>query len=237
VEYDLAKGNIAGVLSIGMPKTVMQFPKSLVMPFFDTFAPTKHRNQQTMLLILDLDETLIHATSEPPRDDYHFEVDRYAVFKRPHLDAFLAICAQHFDLAIWSSASDDYVQAIVAQIIPATIPLKFVWGRSRCTPRTAFQLDKYGSDETRGFGHYEYAKHLKKLKRRGYDLRQVLIVDDTPAKVRNAYGNAIYVRPFQAEEEDDELRLLSDYLVQLKDREDMRRIEKRRWREEMRNRP
>lgn len=43
---------------------------------------------------------------------------------------------------------------------------------------------------------YEYAKRLKKVQRRGYNLRRVLIVDDTPEKVLHNYGNAIYATPF-----------------------------------------
>jgi RNA polymerase II subunit A small phosphatase-like protein len=66
-----------------------------------------------ILLILDLDETLIHASAELIRDDYDFQVYHYFLYKRPGLDTFLRLCAQYFRLAIWSSASDDYVNAVV----------------------------------------------------------------------------------------------------------------------------
>lgn len=66
-------------------------------------------NSQKILLILDLDETLIHATSHKIRDDFDFQVFHYFVYKRPFLDEFIATCVEHFELAVWSSASDDYV--------------------------------------------------------------------------------------------------------------------------------
>jgi RNA polymerase II subunit A small phosphatase-like protein len=42
----------------------------------------------------------------------------YYVYKRLHLEAFLRECSRHFALAVWSSASDDYVEAVVARIMP-----------------------------------------------------------------------------------------------------------------------
>ena len=62
---------------------------------------------QELLLILDLDETLIHASATKIREDFDFQVFQYFVYKRPGLTAFLATCAQYFKLASWSSASDE----------------------------------------------------------------------------------------------------------------------------------
>ncbi len=80
---------------------------------------------------------------------------------------------------------------------------------------------------------YEYTKLLKKVKHKGYDLDRVLIVDDTPAKVKNAYGNAIYVTEFNGDPADNELEVLGDYLLRFKDMENVRRVEKRGWRSRM----
>lgn len=187
------------------------------------------------LLILDLDETLVHATTQPPNLKHDFEFSGYFVFLRPHLEQFLTTCAAVYDIAIWSSASDDYVQGITDQIFPGAITPKFVWGRSRCTPRTRFQLENEGFSYSRDQSYYEYCKVLKKVKRKGFDLKRTLIVDDTPSKVRNAYGNAIYILPFEAQGDDDELLLLADYLLRMHENENMRAIEKRGWRTQIRN--
>ncbi|KOY86077.1 phosphoprotein phosphatase [bacterium 336/3] len=188
-----------------------------------------------ILLILDLDETLIHASKVLIHDNYDFKVFHYYVYKRPFLDEFIKTCSENFQLAIWSSASDDYVIEIVKNIIPHHIPLAFVWGRSRCTPIISPQIDEYGYYNLDVTSHYEYAKKLFKVKRKGYDLKRVLIVDDTPAKVANNYGNAIYSKEFKGEKDDKELTILSKYLLYLKDEQSVRTIEKRNWRRQIEN--
>jgi len=182
-----------------------------------------------ILLILDLDETLIHATSTKLGDDFAFQIYHYYVYKRPGLDAFIAGCAEQFQLAVWSSASDDYVAEVVKRIFPAGIALAFVWGRSRCTPLVLPQIDEYGYYNLDGMSHYEYAKLLKKVRRLGFDVNKILIVDDTPEKVRNCYGNAIYPTPFLGNPDDNELSILAKYLHSLKEAENIRGIEKRQW--------
>jgi RNA polymerase II subunit A small phosphatase-like protein len=182
-----------------------------------------------ILLILDLDETLIHATATKLGDDFAFQLYDYYVYKRPGLEAFLSACAEKFDLAVWSSASDDYVRQVVERVFPTQIKPVFVWGRSRCTPLVARPDDGYGDYNPEGFSHYKYGKLLKKVRRLGYNLQQVLIVDDTPEKVRNCYGNAIYPTPFLGDPADRELLILGRYLHTLHTAENVRRIEKRQW--------
>jgi RNA polymerase II subunit A small phosphatase-like protein len=185
--------------------------------------------ENKILLILDLDETLIHATATKQGDDFAFQIYHYYVYKRPGLDAFIANCAEKFQLAVWSSASDDYVAEVVKRIFPADVELAFVWGRSRCTPLVLPQIDEYGYYNLDGSSHYEYAKLFKKVRRLGFDINRVLIVDDTPDKVRNCYGNAIYPTPFLGNPDDEELAMLTHYLDSLKATENIRSIEKRHW--------
>lgn len=182
-----------------------------------------------LLLVLDLDETLIHASSKELDRPADFQLFDYHIYKRPHLAEFLIGCSQHFRLAIWSSASDDYVAEVTKRIVPAAIPLDFVWGRSRCTycfHNAAFEELGY----TDYHSHYDYVKVLKKLRRRGYDLDGVLIVDDTPSKAKRNYGNAIYPSEYQGQRHDEELLLLLRYLTQFREVSNVRRIEKRDWR-------
>jgi RNA polymerase II subunit A small phosphatase-like protein len=83
------------------------------------------------LLILDLDETLVFASETALSRPADFVAFDYHVYKRPHLEKFLEIVREHFDLAVWSSASDLYVEVVVQNIFPQDIKLHFVWGRSR----------------------------------------------------------------------------------------------------------
>lgn len=169
------------------------------------------------LLIFDLDETLIFASREVLERDADFTFDEYHIYKRPYLNEFLINLYEHFSLAVWSSAGDEYVEHIVSQIKPESIDFEFVWGYSKCTPKT--------DPET----SLQYnLKNLKKVKRKGFSLRKTLIVDNTPAKVSANYGNAIYVQDFEGDREDTELKKLKDYLLLIKDR-DVTRMEKRFW--------
>jgi len=186
---------------------------------------------QKPLLILDLDETLIHATAEKIRDDFDFQVYQYFAYQRPGLATFLTQCAAYFQLAVWSSASDDYVQAVVGHIFSPGLTPVFVWGRSRCTRFPLPELDEYGFSSLDYASHYEFAKRLKKVKRLGFDLKKTLIVDDTPEKVSQNYGNAIYIKPYSWASDDQELAHLADYLHSLQAVENVRTIEKRYWRQ------
>ncbi|WP_223642971.1 NIF family HAD-type phosphatase [Corallococcus sp. EGB] len=186
----------------------------------------------SILLVLDLDETLVHASEKPLAREADFQVLGYFVHMRPHLEAFLRECAARFRLAIWSAGDDRYVAEIVKRIVPPELELDFVWGRSRCT----YALDRSGVQRD-GFldasAHYDWVKKLHKLKRRGYRLERVLIVDDSPAKCIHNHGNAIYVREYEGQRHDTELLDLARYLAMLADVDNVRRIEKRNWRKQL----
>ncbi|MFK7937134.1 MAG: NIF family HAD-type phosphatase [Saprospiraceae bacterium] len=190
------------------------------------------KSADKILLILDLDETLIFATEQQLERKADFIVFDYYVYKRPYLDEFLAYAQTNFIVAIWSSASDDYVMEIVKNIIPTDYPLAFVWGNSRCTYRRNFYRDEgyIFNDSNR---HYHFVKPLKKVRRRGYDLKRILIVDDTPHKSQDNYGNAIYPSEYKGDLQDDELGKLERYLTTLQDKINVRRIEKRNWRSQI----
>lgn len=171
------------------------------------------------LLILDLDETLVWATEEEPGDGFDFRAFCYFVKKRPHLDTFLSTVRKWYQLAAWSSSSDAYARHVVDHALGGSSELCFVWGRSRCTER----LDEEPGE------HY-FGKNLKKVKRKGFDLRRVLIIDDSPEKVQQNFGNHLRLMPFEGQEGDRELLEVLPFLEWLKSRDDFRKVEKRGWR-------
>ncbi len=180
-----------------------------------------------ILLILDLDETLIHTSFFPLKNKYDFMLaEKYFVHKRPHLETFLQTCYQYFRLAVWSAGTDDYVREIVDEIFPENIELEFVWGRNKCSTSINYSIDYYSN------GLSTYTKQFRRLKKAGYNLNRILIVDDKPHVVANSYGNAIYVNEFNGDATDNELDLLLPYLISLKDIENVRTVEKRGWRNE-----
>jgi len=175
--------------------------------------------EDRILLILDLDETLVYAAASPLPQPADFIVGPYYVYRRPGLSEFLLACSECYRIAVWSSSSDDYAVSVISQIMPRDVVVGFVWGRSRCTRKIDHELQE----------EY-YLKDLRRVKQRGYDLRRVLIVEDSPRKVARNYGNAIYVSPYEGDASDDELPQLASYLRSICSLADVRRLEKRNWR-------
>jgi len=174
---------------------------------------------QKILFILDLDETLIYSTKSRLSYTEDFMVDEYYVYKRPGLDKFLDFISPNYDVAIWTSSTEDYAQEVVKNIFPLNYPLKFIYGRTKCT--ITFLTDH---------NEYVYAKNLLKLKKKNYSLEKILIVDDSPEKLRRNYGNHIRINPFSGSKEDIELSQLINYLDKIKSIKNVRNIEKRTWR-------
>lgn len=177
------------------------------------------------LVIFDVDQTLIYASKKSLNRNPDFEVFNYVVYKRPNLDEFINRLNKSYDIAIWSSAGNDYVNSIINQL-DLNIKIQFIWGRNEATQKR--QLNDYY--ETGNDTEYYYVKPLKKVKRNGYNLERILIIDDSPHKFKLNYGNAIYPKPYKGEPEDSELLKLIDYLVSIKDEPNFRKIEKRNWR-------
>ncbi len=170
------------------------------------------------LLILDLDETLIHSSLEALGREPDFRCGPYLVYMRPGVTSFLRECAEIFELAVWTTATEDYAACIVERIFPEDCPPSFVFTRARCTIAYSHALRRP-----------VYVKDLKKAKRRGYRLERILVVDDTPEMLARNYGNLVPVERFTGDPCDTVLRELLPFLREISEAEDFRRIDKRRW--------
>jgi RNA polymerase II subunit A small phosphatase-like protein len=171
------------------------------------------------LLILDLDETLLFASERPLERPPDFTVGEYHVYVRPHLDQFLRFCFSHFEVAIWTSSTEPYARAIVERVLPAGCSLAFLWTRGRCTACVDHELSQV-----------YWVKDLRKVRRKGYRIEHVLVVDDTTKKLERSYGNLIRVRSFEGNAGDAELLCLERYLTTVEDAPNVRVIDKREWR-------
>lgn len=170
------------------------------------------------LLILDLDETLIHASEHELDGTADFCISEYFVYCRPHLLRFLQLRARVFELAIWSSGTASYVQEIVQRIIPDDVKLSFLWSRDRCGLRRDLE-----TDET------YYQKDLKKVTKLGYSLSKILILEDKKENVRRHFGNAVYIKPWYGDPSDVELEKIGPFMDYLSTVPNVRTIEKRNW--------
>lgn len=171
------------------------------------------------LLILDLDETLIYATETPLDRPEDFCVGQYYIYRRPHLSEFINYCFTRFDVALWTTATEDYAEEVAEKIGLLSSQLVFLWSLKKCTRRFYPEL-----------GQEVYVKKLSKVKKFNYALENVLMIDDSPEKMVDNYGNHIHIAPFEGDPRDEELLYLMKYLDSLKHEENYRQIDKRGWR-------
>jgi RNA polymerase II subunit A small phosphatase-like protein len=171
------------------------------------------------LLVLDIDETLIHATEKPLPRPPDFCVGRYPIYKRPKVDPFLSACFEWFTVGVWTSSSGDYASEILKHLLPKSGSIAFLMARDRCTPK----LDPIS-------GQGQWIKNLKKVERAGYPLEKVIVVDDSPEKHVLNYGNLVRIAEYVGDPSDNELPALLRYLELLGSVENVRAVEKRGWR-------
>ena len=173
---------------------------------------------ERFLIVLDLDETLIHATCredfDQPSDFKVFEQD---IYRRPYLDDFLDFCFANFFVGVWSSASSSYAKEIVKNIMDPT-KLHFLWGHEHCKRRFDSELSVNHA-----------VKPIRSLIKKGYSEEKIVAIDDSPKKWINSNDNLIPVEPFRGDTQDDELQQLITYLELLKASPDIRKTNKESW--------
>lgn len=173
------------------------------------------------LLVLDLDETLIHALGRGEADlpwPSQRQIAHFRVYLRPGVQAFMAAVLDRFAaVGVWTSASADYAAAMLDRIV-ARDRLRFVFARDRCTQRRDLDLDEF-----------YWVKDIRKLGRFGFDESQILFVDDKARGLERSYANLITVPPFKGDPADRMLDDLLAYLDRLGPLADVRSVDKRRW--------
>lgn len=171
------------------------------------------------LLVFDIDETLVFTTTDKLEIPESFTIGSYFVYERPHVHDLMKTVSESYDLGLWSSGSEIYVKTVADHLKPRGQEFKVLFSKDQCT----LQYDPQ-------WGDYVNLKKLSKLEKFGYSLEHILMVEDIPRNIKQNYGNGIIVNHFRGEP-DDELRLLKDYLVSIRDVENVRVLEKRDWRE------
>lgn len=83
-------------------------------------------NEDKKVLILDMDETLIHSSNFPPHPKIEYFVisdkstdTQFYVFKRPGLDEFMEFVQKHFDVFIFTYGEKQYADPILDKIVPS----------------------------------------------------------------------------------------------------------------------
>lgn len=163
---------------------------------------SKENDTNTALIILDMDECLLHATASTlDQISIDYKYQHLNVYFRPHVAKFLTKLHKKYKLAIWSTGTDKYVEHLIKAVTPCDVQYEFVWGRSKC---------KKVKDDF--FGYTHYYKHIDKLERYGYKLADIIMIDDTPSKIISNFATLITIDAFDGNTED---AALIDILTQL----------------------
>ena len=125
--------------------------------------------QKRKLLVLDLDETLIH-TAYAPFVGGVLKARRgfFYLYERPHLQHFLDGCSAEYDLAIWSASKADYVHWIMRSTVLSEYQFVFVNTSKNCKRM-------FGKD-----GRVEYQKDITPYKSQ---YEKLIMLDDVPKMV------------------------------------------------------
>ena len=204
--------------------------------FKDYYNVNKMSNNK-LLLVLDLDETLVSTTFNNSAFDAVNDIkkydkppsliwENYYIFLRPFVNEFLNYCLTNYNVAIWTASSSIYANKIVDLLFGKhRNKLKFIYTRDH-TLKINKQLGMYAPITT------EYIKQLKKVQQFRFSLDKTLVIDDNPESYSQNVNNAIHVQGWYGESDDKELLELISYLRQNFENtnvNDVRLINKYNW--------
>lgn len=155
-----------------------------------------------MNIILDLDETLVHVVTRPEHGikyDFKFIIDgqHYYGLKRPFLAEFLNFLFRKFDsVGVWTAAVEEYARKVVASIFTSEQRKKL----SILNHRGHLSWSVFGG----------FTKSLSTVYNQypTFNSQNTIIVDDRHISMRNNYGNALIIKPFEGGTSDKELAKL-----------------------------
>jgi TFIIF-interacting CTD phosphatase-like protein len=178
------------------------------------------------MVILDLDETLIHALNKDEmanmnkgdRDrlkqipSYNMD-DYYAIFERPYLQTFLDFLFKNFRVSVWTAASKDYALFIIKNIILQSKPerhIEWIFFAYHCD--ISKKIKKSIKDLSMLWGIYQ----IKDVN----PSNTVIIDDNEEVFSANGEGNCISIKPFEIlkpnSNRDNELKKMIPFLLSMK---------------------
>lgn len=164
-------------------------------------------------LVLDLDETLVHSSFQPvPVTAFIVPIElenvlyKIYVAKRPGVEEFIDFCAELYEVVIFTASLEKYADPLLDQIDPQR---KCFWRLCR---------------EACLLWQGNYIKDLSKL---GRELKNVLIVDNSPASSILQPDNAIPIRTWFDDPDDRELYELMPILKALSRVENIQAVMRR----------
>jgi TFIIF-interacting CTD phosphatase-like protein len=172
------------------------------------------------VLVLDLDETLLHSTMFHVGRSPDFELGLAQAYLRPGLRQFMAFALDWFETGIWTGSTRDYTMSAIAGFVKEPDRLSFVWTREQCSIRT---------DPTTGEQYR--TKDLSRVIAAGHNVESIIVVDDDLRPWGEYQDNVVLVEKYRGETDDRELVLLLSYLEMLGSAQNVRDFDKTEWRQ------
>jgi Dullard-like phosphatase family protein len=159
-------------------------------------------NMDRKTLILDLDETLIHADFEGVYLNHDMIVNfnfgqeevSVPIFVRPGLFDFLQNISQEFEIIIFTASIKEYADAVLNRLDPENKFFKFRFYRSECI----------------SVNSKIFIKDLRIFKNR--NLQNIILVDNSMYSFANQISNGVLINSFYHDKDDRELFNLYAYL-------------------------
>ncbi|CAD8200634.1 unnamed protein product [Paramecium pentaurelia] len=161
----------------------------------------KEENKSKVLL-LDLDETLIHCSSS--KEQAQVNINQISFNVRPYTNYFLNKLSQVYSIFIFTASSPSYASIVVDYLDPDQTKIIGIFSRNHCM------------ETKNGF----FIKDLRTLK--DIDLSSTIIVDNLAHSFGLQIDNGIPILEWNSDEKDEELKQLTEYLIKASQVEDVR---------------
>ena len=175
--------------------------------FSNYFLPPKKTNKKT--LVLDLDETLVHSQffefSIPSDITIKIEIEKEIydihVLVRPGVEKFIQIMKDYYEIIIFTASISKYADILMNIIDP-----------NKYCPYRLFR-------EHCSFVNNNYVKDLTRL---GRDLKDIVIVDNSPLSYSFHRNNGLPILSWFDDYNDNELEKITPILIFLSNVDDVR---------------